>query len=456
MPDPSTIVGMTSRRNTHLRRPAGLITITAIGLAALVGCSDETPKHSTGSPAPSSTTSVVTTPATGVPSTEAPRAPDTTTTDSSEASSDGRGSVVDLRLQATVPREEVQSFIDQIQLPGLTEAQFGMAIWRVTYETIGIDGLPTQASGTVIVPDGAIGPLPVVSDQHGTQTARLAPDAPPMANEIYSAGLLFATQGYLVVGADYLGLGVSDTLHPYYHAESEASAALDMLRAARSAVAELGVSFGDELFLAGYSQGAHVTMALHREIERGDEFVVTASAPMAGAYDLDTVSVPMSIATPAVSTPLYLTYAVLGLDQVYGFVDDWSDVFVAPYSETVFELFDGEHDAAEIVAALPSDPAELFQPAFLDELAAGTGGFAEALGTNNVYDWAPEAPVRLFHGGADADVPFRNAEVAAARMTELGADVQIINVGDDLDHTTASTPSYIQAKAWFDSIVGGS
>jgi pimeloyl-ACP methyl ester carboxylesterase len=333
-------------------------------------------------------------------------------------------------LQASVPIAEVQAFLDQIQLPGLTEARYGMAIWRITYET-------------------------VVSDQHGTQTARLSPDAPPMANEIYSAGLLFATQGYLVVGADYLGLGDSPGLHPYYHADSEASAALDMLRASKTAVLDMGVAFGDELFLAGYSQGAHVTMALHREIERDNEFEVTASAPMAGAYDLDTVSVPMSIANPAVSTPLYLTYAVLGLDQVYGFVDDWNAVLTEPYVDTVFDLLDGETEAAEIVAALPADPAELFQSAFLADLAAGQGDFAAALRANNVYDWAPRAPVRLFHGGADADVPFHNAEVAAARMTELGADVEIVNVGDDLDHTTASTPSYIQTKEWFDSILEG-
>jgi hypothetical protein len=32
---------------------------------------------------------------------------------------------------------------DRIQLPGLSEAKYRMAIWRVTYETVGIDGRPT-------------------------------------------------------------------------------------------------------------------------------------------------------------------------------------------------------------------------------------------------------------------------------------------------------------------------
>jgi pimeloyl-ACP methyl ester carboxylesterase/predicted secreted protein len=443
---------MNQQRNSYRHLSTNLVFLAALGLTTLAACSDD----STADIAATGSSTVGVTGVPGSLTTSSPEASATSSSDTTASEVAERGAVVDVRLQASVPVEEVQSLLEQIQLPGLSEAQYGMAIWRVTYETVGIDGRPSTASGTIIVPEGAVGPLPVVSDQHGTQTARLSPEAPPMANEIYSAGLLFATQGYLVVGADYLGLGESSGLHPYYHADSEASAALDMLRAARSAVLDLGVEFGDELFLTGYSQGAHVTMALHRAIEQGEEFVVTASAPMAGAYDLDRVSVPMSIATPAVSTPLYLTYAVLGLDQVYGFVDDWNEVFLDSYAETAFELFDGEHEAADIVAALPADPAQLFQPAFLADLAAGIGGFAEALRANNVYDWAPFAPVRLYHGGADADVPFRNAEVASARMTELGADVQIVNVGDDLDHATASTPSYISAKAWFDSILEGS
>src|ERR1051326_8920384 len=100
-------------------------------------------------------------------------------------------------------------------------------------------------------------------------------------------GLAFATSGYAVAMPDYLGLGDSPGLHPYHHARSEATASVDMLRAARAFCAANGFQLNGRLFLAGYSQGGHATMALLRELETWhmNEFTVTACAPMAGAYD---------------------------------------------------------------------------------------------------------------------------------------------------------------------------
>jgi len=78
---------------------------------------------------------------------------------------------------------------------------------------------------------------------------------------------LFATTGYAAVVPDYLGLGDSPGLQLYHHARSEATACVDLLRAARTWCASNNVELNDQLFLAGYSHGGHVTMALHRELE---------------------------------------------------------------------------------------------------------------------------------------------------------------------------------------------
>ena len=45
--------------------------------------------------------------------------------------------------------------------------------------------------------------------------------------------MIFAAFGYVVCAPDFVGLGDSPGVHPYVHAKTEASAAIDMLRAAR-------------------------------------------------------------------------------------------------------------------------------------------------------------------------------------------------------------------------------
>lgn len=67
-----------------------------------------------------------------------------------------------------------------------------------------------------------------------------------------------------------------------------------------------------------------------------------------------------------------------------------------------------------------------------------------------MLDWSPRAPITLFHGRADVDVPFANAEHALERLRARGATVELVNVGDELDHATASMPSYLGARRWFE------
>jgi hypothetical protein len=74
----------------------------------------------------------------------------------------------------------------------------GVDAYRLTYATIGVDGAPTTATGLLVLPRNRAGRL---------RTVTVAPD--------------------------YLGLRRGPGSHPYMHAASEASAALDMLRGAR-------------------------------------------------------------------------------------------------------------------------------------------------------------------------------------------------------------------------------
>jgi len=365
-----------------------------------------------------------------------------------------RGTIIEARLVRETAREELQALADEIQLPGVTHVRHGLDWWRIEYWTIDPFGEPTPASGTVIVPDGLTGPAPVISDQHGTQTLRMPPSDDPMAQEVFAAGLLFGTRGAIVVGADYLGFGSSELVHPYYHAASEGSAATDMLVAARSAAADMGVQWSGQLFLTGYSQGAHVTMAMHRELEARPElgFEVTASVAMAGAYDLVDISVPLSLATPSASTPLYLAYAMYGLHSAGAITSELDQIFAEGWQEQVPRLFDGTVAAEQIAAVLPTDPQALFTQDVLDQLTSGQGPIADVLRANSVMDWTPRAPIRIIHGTDDRDVPVENARAIVERMTSRGADVELVLL-DGLDHATASMPAYLDAAAWITALI---
>jgi dienelactone hydrolase len=111
---------------------------------------------------------------------------------------------------------------------------------------------------------------------------------------------VLGSYGYAVVVPDYLGLGTSPGYQTYLHAGSEATCVVDALRAGRSLCSSNRVSLNGQLFLTGFSQGGHVTMAAHRELEafHTNEFTVTASAPCAGTYDLGGVTLEDILAPP--------------------------------------------------------------------------------------------------------------------------------------------------------------
>lgn len=367
-----------------------------------------------------------------------------------------RGQLVDREVVLALSVAEVEELVAAVGLGEIVQPVHGLVFHRLTYLTPDVDGTETEASGLVVVPDGE-GPFPMLSDQHGTQAQRHEVMSDPFRqSELGIVALFFASEGWVVTGADYLGLGVSRGVHPYYHAATEASASVDMLRAVQQVLADDGVSLTGELFLSGYSQGAHVTMALHRELdlEPLDGLEVVASAPMAGAHALADVSVPSALTTPSPSSAFYLAYAVVAYDRVYDLYEDPVEVFRSPHAATVEALFDGTRPIEAIVASLPATPAELFHAEFVDEvLADAAHPFRQLLRENEVLDWTPAAPVTLYHGGGDVDVPFASSAAAFEVLRARGADVRLVNLGDDVDHAAGGLPAYLSARAWFDTLL---
>jgi hypothetical protein len=72
------------------------------------------------------------------------------------------------------------------------------------------------------------------------------------------------------------------------------------------------------------------------------------------------------------------------------------------------------------------------------------------LAENDVYDWTPEVPTRLFYCMADDQVIFTNSLVADSVMNLNGAsDVEAIDINSDFDHNQCVEPAVIQTAFFF-------
>jgi len=328
--------------------------------------------------------------------------------------------------------------------------QYGVDLYRLIYMTTDYAGEQVTVSGLLAAPqtDTLRG---VVSYQRGTNPLRADVPSTPSIQEGLLGAAIFGGRGYLYVAADYIGAGVSSEMHPYYHAESATTAVVDLLRAAYDWTTDQGIAWSRPLLLTGFSQGGHATMVAHRALQTLDDprFQVTASAPIAGPFNISAISIPFSINGQAGLNSLYIAYIAYAYSVIY---DQPLDSFLRePYAAQVPALFDGTHSSAEISAALPTSVEELVQPAMLAQLRSGEDNwFVEAARQNDVYDWSSLAPVRLYYGERDLDVGSEHAIFTAAHMTALGADVQAISAGET-DHGQTILAVFADVVAWFDS-----
>jgi hypothetical protein len=338
-------------------------------------------------------------------------------------------------------------------------AQYDVKWYKIEYETIDPIGGRTTASGGLFLPAQTGVNWPLVSYSHGTitQTNQVPSVLNSLPTEDAFAGLAFASVGYACAAADLLGLGSSPGLHPYLHARSEATASVDMLRAARSYCASNNVGLNGQIFVTGYSQGGHTAMALHRELERyhTNEFTVTASAPMAGPYDMSGVELNDMLSTRCHPNPYYSAYVMMAYQSVYTLAPSWSNLVVAPYSSTIPPLFNGNTAGATINGALPAcNISTILQPEVVSSLTNDPGSpLYQALRDNDLYRWKPVAPMRLYHCSGDLDVLPANSVVATNNFWAVGAtQVQLIDPQPGADHSGCAIPSLEAAKTWFDTL----
>jgi hypothetical protein len=331
-------------------------------------------------------------------------------------------------------------------------AQYGVNCYKVVYETIDPLGARTIASGGLYLPQHTGVNWPLLSFSRSTETQTNQVPSVALTLDAF-AGVAFASVGYASVVADLLGMGSSPGFHPFLHARSEATASVDMLRAAKNYCASNSIGLNGQIFVAGYSQGGHTAMALDRELERyhTNEFTVTACAPMAGPYDMSGVELNDILSGRCVPDPYYVAYVLVAYQSVYSLAPGWSDLFAPPYDATIPPLFNGNTTNTVINSALPCDVTTFLAPALIASLTNDPAcPLYQALRDNDLYRWKPVAPIRLYHCNGDQDVLFANSVVATNSFVAQGAtQVQLWDPLPTADHSGCVIPSLVAAKAWF-------
>jgi hypothetical protein len=328
-------------------------------------------------------------------------------------------------------------------------ARYPITTAALSYWTRDVRGNPVKASGLLAAPSGRKDDLDVVVFHHGATVEKR--EAPSNLSSLPLAWLaaLFTSAGFVLVAPDYLGLGAdAPGRHPYLHATSEVTASLDMLHAARSAsMNDFGVRWSQRLFLTGFSQGGQATLALQRELEAADErvFEVVASAAVAGPYSLSSITVPTAFRRPGANTSLYLAYLLTAYQEIYGIYESSAAAFLPPYDRIVYELFDGLHSSEQVSAALPATPDELVRGDWWHAATNdGAHAFSKALRENDTDDFAPAAPVRLYAGTADEDVPSENAFAAARSFKLRGSASEVVDLGP-LNHDLTALTAFLSS-----------
>jgi pimeloyl-ACP methyl ester carboxylesterase len=339
------------------------------------------------------------------------------------------------------------------RLPEILPIMNGIELYRVVYWTQHL-GNAERVSGLFAIPRRAE-PKATVMWLHGTSVQRNFAPSTPTKEEGVLIAAAYSGNGFLTIAPDYVGLGQSQSYHPYLYSPTTVNTARDLLTAAQSVAAGMSIPWQRKFFLAGFSQGGSAAAVVQRSIEADPvpNVELLAAAAMAPPLNLAEITVPAALINNAASASLYLAYIVHSFSKIYR--HEPNSVLTDQYASMLPELYSGDKDSASVIAALPKDPKVMCRPEFLQGLKESQASwFRDALVENEAFNWTPKNELRLFVGDQDVDVTAVDARAAYESMKARNGNVSLVEVGP-YDHDGVVTRSVPRSVMWFNQILKG-
>jgi hypothetical protein len=276
--------------------------------------------------------------------------------------------LVSYELKYTYTQDSLNKFWKRTHIPQIAvPVRNAVDMYEVTYKGLWLDSTFIMAKGVVYIPKVDKPSAEMVYD-HGTRIG---------LNQSYGIQdleqvvcMMHAVDNYIAIFPFYYGFAGGEKEHVYQDSWTEAMATIYMIKACREIYPQIGKSTSGQLFLTGYSQGGHASMATHKMLESGnfDEIKLTASSPMSGAYDMTGEQAKTMFRN--YTQPHYLPYLILSYQYAYNlWQGDVYDVFKEPYKTKMREVFAQPRtkDFGDVNAMLPKIPGEMIVDSIVDK-----------------------------------------------------------------------------------------
>ena len=333
-----------------------------------------------------------------------------------------------------------------------TPARHPVKLYRITYPSVIPErgNRPTLASGLIAIPETADKALPMLSYQHGTVFSKQAvPSFPDESPETRLMIAQFAGQGYVVIGADYFGMGTSTEKEGYVVMGSHQQACIDLYFAALGVLGKEGIRI-KELFVTGWSQGGVVTMAFLEKLESAGVAVraaATASAQCDALAMLNGfLSFPRKLDAPWVSTMFILS--AFSLEEYHGIPGLARALFTPEQYEIARKIHAKEpFDEKDF----PGDLRKLIRSEYFDPQYFAQSAYGRLVGTIHPYRWVVRTPVRMYYGEKDECLSVGLARLPMVYQQSIGnTRVEAISAGAEVNHRGTFGHAAAEWKAWFE------
>jgi alpha-beta hydrolase superfamily lysophospholipase len=326
----------------------------------------------------------------------------------------------------------------------------GMVGWRILYHSRSVAGDDIAVSGLVYAPEEPADDEPatpveervVLGYAHGTRG--LGDDCAPSKDPGGGSSELaagYVQRGFVVAMTDFEGLGPPG-VHPYVVGLSEARGVLDSVRAAINLSATRA---GDQTIIGGHSQG-------------GGAALVAGEIAPTYAPELDVLGVVAGapaaelrlIASAVANGPYfgYLAMAAAGFHAAYP--DLPLDAVLTPAAIAELEEID-DLCAAEIVAQFAGRVPSTV-------IAADPGTvepWASVLEENSPGVRPAGAPVFIFHGDADEQIPVAASQLVLDRYCRVGGGPVERRVYPGESHAGVLAAAQADIDAFIDARLAG-